>query len=105
MVSVEIEATGRVEAQLIVVREAKRLIGSWWTGLSGVTRARVISFCDVELSHPEDDRLMATGLVIIEKVGVQACITQIYDEKCRMVRREGLATDSKGRGMTNHRCR
>ena len=102
MVSVEIEATGRVEAQLIVVREAKRVIGSWWTG---VTRAGVIGFCGVELSHPEDDRLMATGLLIIEKVGVQACIAQIYDEKCGAVRREGLATDSKGREVTSHRCR
>ena len=39
MISVEVEATGRVETQLIVVREPKGLIRSWWTSLRGVACA------------------------------------------------------------------
>ena len=39
MVSVEVEATRRVETQLTVVRETKGLIRSWWTSLRGVACA------------------------------------------------------------------
>ena len=77
MVSVEIEATRRVETQLIVVREPKGLIRSWWTSLSGVACAKVIGFSHIQLSNTEDDRLMATSLLIVEKEGVQTSTAQI----------------------------
>ena len=76
MISVKVEATRGVETQLIVVRETERLIRSRWIGMRGWIAAPLIHFCPVQLPNAEDNRLMACGSLIIQKVSVETGRTE-----------------------------
>ena len=70
MIGIQVKTTRSVESQLVVLREAKGLIRSRWIGAEVWVETPKSSFGGIQLSHAENDRLMATRLDIVEKVSV-----------------------------------
>ena len=70
MIGVKVKTTRSVESQLVVLCEAKGLIRSRWIGADVWVETPKSSFGGIQLSHAENDRLMANRLDIVEKVSV-----------------------------------